>query len=102
MRISRLSAWVPGHGRWLKEAGPAGVSRIRAKMARAVELAAVLGSDEVGQALGLAAAAGRFGDEDLPSILDHLAANKPAGELVRADEVHSVQPGTSGWQALGQ
>lgn len=92
----------PGAGRWLKEAGPAGASRIRAKMARAVELAAVLGSDKVDQALGLAAAAGRFGDEDLPSILDHLAANKPAGDLVRADEAHSVQPGTGGWQALGQ
>jgi hypothetical protein len=92
----------PGAGRWLKEAGPAGTTRIRAKMARAVELAAVLGSVKVDQALGLAAAAGRFGDEDLPSILDHLAASKPAGELVRADEAHSVQPGTGGWQALGQ
>jgi hypothetical protein len=92
----------PGAGRWLKEAGPSGASRIRAKMARAVELAAVLGSDKVDQALGLAAAAGRFGDEDLPAILDHLAASKPAGDLVRADEAHSVQPGTIGWQALGQ
>ncbi|MFF7534335.1 hypothetical protein ACFZB2_35275 [Streptomyces bobili] len=28
----------PGAGRWFKEAGPAGATRIRAKMARAVEL----------------------------------------------------------------
>jgi transposase len=91
-----------GAGRWLKEAGPAGASRIRAKMARALELAAVLGGERVDQALGLAAAAGRFGDEDLPLILDHLAANRPARDLVRADETHSVQPGTGGWQALGQ
>jgi hypothetical protein len=92
----------PGAGRWLKEAGPAGATRIRAKMARAVELAAVLGTDKVDEALGLAAAAGRFGDDDLPSILDHLAAHKPLGEVVRADEAHSVQPGTGGWQAMGQ
>jgi hypothetical protein len=92
----------PGAGRWLKEAGPAGASRIRAKMARAVELATILGADKVDEALGLAAAAGRFGDEDLPSILDHLAANRPPGDVVRVDEAHSVQPGTGGWQAMGQ
>jgi len=84
------------------EAGPAGASRIRAKMARAVELATILGADKVDEALGLAAAAGRFGDEDLPSILDHLASNRPPGDVVRVDEAHSVQPGTGGWQAMGQ
>ncbi|MER6961564.1 hypothetical protein [Streptomyces sp. NPDC000618] len=52
----------PGAGRWLKEAGPAGATRIRAKMARAVELAVILGVAKVDEALGLAAAAGRFGD----------------------------------------
>jgi transposase len=92
----------PGAGRWLKEAGPAGAVRIRAKMARAVELAAVLGTGQVDKALGLAAAAGRFADDDLPLILDHLAAHKPPADLVRADEAHSVQPGTGGWQALGR
>ncbi|WP_329390208.1 hypothetical protein OG625_38540 [Streptomyces sp. NBC_01351] len=89
----------PGAGRWLKEAGPAGAVRIRAKMARAVELATVLGND---QALGLAATAGRFADDDLLSILGHIADSKPAGEVVRADEAHSVQNGTIGWQALGR
>ncbi|MEH0483549.1 IS21 family transposase [Streptomyces scabiei] len=92
----------PGAGRWLKEAGPAGAVRIRAKMARAVELATVLGNDKVDQALGLAATAGRFADDDLLSILGHIADSKPAGEVVRADESHSVQNGTIGWQALGQ
>jgi hypothetical protein len=71
-------------------------------MARAVELATILGTGKVDEALGLAAAAGRFGDEDLPSILDHLAASRPPGDLVRVDETHSVQPGTGGWQAMGQ
>ncbi|NUK01111.1 hypothetical protein [Streptomyces lunaelactis] len=69
----------PGAGRWLKEAGPAGAVRIRAKMARAVELATVMGSDSVDLALGLAATAGRFADDDLLSILEHLAASRPAG-----------------------
>ncbi|MFG2480805.1 hypothetical protein [Streptomyces fagopyri] len=45
---------------------------------------------------------GRFADEDLLSILEHIAAGEPAGEVVRADEAHSVQSGTIGWQALGQ
>ncbi|WP_406116379.1 IS21 family transposase [Streptomyces sp. NBC_01014] len=92
----------PGAGRWLKEAGPAGATRIRAKMARAVELATVLGNDKVDHALGLAATAGRFADDDLLSILGHIADSKPAGEVVRADEAHSVQNGTAGWQAFGQ
>jgi hypothetical protein len=58
----------PGSGRWLQEAGPAGATRIRAKMPRAVELATVLGNDRVDQTLGLAATAGRFADGDLLSI----------------------------------
>jgi hypothetical protein len=70
-------------------------------MARAVELAAVVGADRVDQALGLAAIAGRFGDDDVAAIADHLAASGPAGDLVSADERHSAQPGTSGWAALG-
>ncbi|MCX4580438.1 hypothetical protein OHB41_46255 [Streptomyces sp. NBC_01571] len=92
----------PGVGRWLKEAGPAGASRIRAKMAHAGELTAVLGSHRVDQSLGLAAAAGRFAEDDLVSILEHIAAGKPVGQVVRADEAHSVQNGTVAWQALGR
>ncbi|MFJ4188192.1 hypothetical protein [Kitasatospora sp. NPDC089509] len=64
-------------------------------------LATVLGSTRVDQALGQAATAGRFADDDLVSILEHIAASKPAGQAVRADEAHSVQNGTIGWQALG-
>ena len=90
-----------GADRWLTEAAAAGAQRIRSKMARAVELAAVTGSAQVDQALGLAAIAGRFGDDDLPAILDHLAVAGAAGELVAADEAHSAQPGTGGWAAFG-
>jgi hypothetical protein len=71
-------------------------------MARAVELAAVLGAERVDEALGLAAIAGRFADDDLPAIVDHLSDHRAVGELVRADETHSAQPGTASWQALGQ
>ena len=47
--------------------------RIRAKMARAVELARPGQRPESTRPLDLAAAAGRFADGDLPSIADHLA-----------------------------
>jgi hypothetical protein len=70
-------------------------------MARAVELAAVVGAGKVDAALGLAAIAGRFADGDLASIIDHLAAEREIGEVVIADEAHSAQPGTSGWARLG-
>jgi hypothetical protein len=90
-----------GAARWLTEAAAAGTQRVRSKMARAVELAAVVGAANVDQALGLAAICSRFADEDLPAIVDHLAAAGQAGELVTADEAHSAQPGTRSWAALG-
>ena len=70
-------------------------------MARAVELAAVVGTEKTDAALGLAAIAGRFADGDLASVIDHLAAEGAPGEVVIADEAHSAQPGTSGWARLG-
>jgi transposase len=90
-----------GAHRWLVEAAAAGVARVRAKMAQAVELAAALGPEQVDQALGLAAVAGRFDEDDLPSICDHLDSAAPPGDLVVAGEAHSIQPGTAGWAALG-
>ena len=90
-----------GAQRWLAEAAASGAARIRSKMARAVELAAVVGAGQVDAALGLAAIAGRFADGDLASIIDHLAAEGETVGVVIADEVHSVQPGTAGWARLG-
>jgi len=90
-----------GAQRWLAEAAASGTARIRSKMARAVELAAVVGAGQADAALGLAAIAGRFADGDLASIIDHLAAERTPGEVVIADEAHSAQPGTSGWARLG-
>lgn len=91
-----------GARRWLVEAAASGVTRIRGKMARAVELAAVLGADRVEEALGLAAIAGRFAEDDLASICDHLAACGTPQAVVAADETHSAQPGTAGWGRFGQ
>ena len=90
-----------GAQRWLAEAAASGAARIRSKMARAVELAAVVGADKVEAALGLAAIACRFADGDLASIIDHLAAERDTVGVVLANEAHSVQPGTSGWARLG-
>jgi hypothetical protein len=89
-----------GARRWLIEAAAAGAQRVRAKMAHAVELASLVGAARVDEALGLAAIAGRFADDDLPAILDHLAVHGTAGQVVTADEAHSAQPGTGGWAAL--
>jgi len=91
-----------GAHRWLVEAAATGVTRIRTKMLKALELAAALGPDSVDEALGLAAIAGRFADEDLPSIVDHLATSASITDVVRADENHSAQPGTSVWEGLGE
>jgi transposase len=86
---------------WLVEAAAHGTVRVRAKMARAVEFATILGLDKVDQALGLAAAAGRFDEADLGSILDHLAMRGDPGDLVHVDETHSAQPGTGSWGRFG-
>ena len=50
---------------WLVEAAAAGASRVRSKMAEAVAFAKLHGAAAVDQALGTAALAGRFADNDL-------------------------------------
>lgn len=91
-----------GATRWLVEAAAVGTARIRTKMAEAVELAALVGGERVEEALGMAAIAGRFGEGDLVSILDHIEAGRGGLELIRADEAHSVQPGTRSWEGFGR
>ena len=87
----------PGAQQWLVEAAAVGAQRVRSKMQAAVELASLVGVEAVDAALGTAAAAGRFLEGDLLSIVEHQAAGASAAGLVVADEQHSVQPGTSGW-----
>ena len=91
----------PGAMQWLIEASAAGAVRVRAKMAAAVELAALVGAEAVDAALGVAATAGRFAENDLAAIVSHRATGKPATDLVIADEAYSVQPGTSAWAGFG-
>jgi len=90
-----------GAERWLREACATGVARVRAKMAEAVELASLVGSEPVDRALGVAAFAGRFAEGDLASIVEHLERSGTAEDLVRADEAYSAQPGTSAWEGFG-
>jgi transposase len=89
-----------GAERWLRTAAAAGVSRIRNKMSRAVELSALCGRERVDRALALAAESERFGDKDLASILEHV--NRPPLHLLTADERFSTQPGTSAWKEFGK
>jgi hypothetical protein len=86
---------------WLAEAAAAGVTRIRAKMAGAVELAALAGTAAVDAALGTAALAGRFGDGDLLSITGYQSAGRADGPVTVAGEAYSAQPGTSAWAGSG-
>lgn len=86
---------------WLAEAAAAGTTKMRVKMAQAVELAKLFSRDEVDWALGHAAVHARFAEADLASILDHHATTTAAGPVSQAGEDHSLTQGTSGWAALG-
>jgi hypothetical protein len=85
-----------GAGLWLAEAAAAGTARMRAKMADAVQLAALHGPAAVDQALGRAAAAGRFAEPDLAAIIAHQAA-AAAGPDRQAGEQRTLAQGTAGW-----
>lgn len=83
---------------WLVEGAAVGTSRIKAKMADAVQLARLHGIERVDWALGHAATFQRFADGDLTSIL----AAHPAGIQHRASDAHSMQPSTKAWDQLGR
>ena len=97
---ARFLAIGDGAGLWLAEAAASGTSRVRAKMATAVQLAALHGAAAADRALGKAAAAGRFADGDLAAILAHQAA-AAGGEPSRAGEQASLAQGTAGWARHG-
>jgi transposase len=87
---------------WLIKAGAAGAQRVRRKMAEAVDLAKLHGTDEVAHALKRCADAGRFGDGDLAQVLTH---QQQAGELIpfpARSEEHSLQRSTKSWEGLGR
>ena len=90
-----------GAALWLAAAAEAGAARPRPKMAEAVALAALHGTATVDWALGHAAVMGRFAEGDVSSIIAHQAA-AGSGEARRADEAHTLQPGTSAWEGFGR
>jgi len=86
---------------WLAEAAAAGTTKMRVKMAQAVELAKLFTPEEVDWALGHAAVHARFAEADLASILDHHRTATAAGPVSQAGEDRSLTQGTRGWAALG-
>jgi hypothetical protein len=90
----------PAAERWLIAAAAAGTTRLRRKLAEAVDLAKLHGPEDVDEALATAAAAGRFGDGDLAAILAHRGAQ--VIELpTRASEERSLQRSTRSWEGFG-
>ncbi len=90
----------PGAQGWLISAAAVGTARIRTKMIAAVALAKIYGPSPVDRALATAAELSRFADEDLAQLMRHQATARP-GELVRVDELRSLQAGTSSWAGFG-
>jgi hypothetical protein len=85
---------------WLTEAAAAGTSRIRVKMAEVVALAKLIGSEQVGWALGHAAVTGRFADGDVAAIAAHHATTA-SGPSCAAGEDHTLAQGTASWAGFG-
>ncbi|HZE03978.1 MAG TPA: IS21 family transposase [Solirubrobacteraceae bacterium] len=94
----------PGAERWLVQAAAAGAQRVRRKIAEAVDLSKLHGSEEVEHALRACGEAGRFGDGDLAAILAH-RRQQSGGELIpfpARSEDHSLQRSTRSWEELGR
>ncbi len=85
---------------WLISAAATGVPRIRTKMSRAVELAALLGGERVNEALRRAAQAGRFAEHDLASIISHVSSGQEPSTLAGAPV--SGPRGTKAWEVVGR
>ena len=91
-----------GAERWLKRAAAEGTQRIRRKMAEAVDLAKLHGTESVNEALGRCASYGRFADGDLASILAHQQTATVIALPRRAPEDASLQTSTRSWEGFGR
>src|SRR5450631_1128215 len=93
----------PGAEAWLIRAAAEGATRVRRKMAEAVDLAKLHGTGQVEHALDVCADAGRFGDGDLAAILAH---QERSGTVIpfpaRVSEEQSLQCSTRSWEGLGR
>ncbi len=87
---------------WLIAAAAAGASRVRRKLAEAVDLAKLHGSIQVDEALRAAADAGRFADGDLAAILAHHDSAKVIAFPAKASEQQSLQRSTAAWEGYGR
>jgi transposase len=90
---------------WLTRAAAVGATRVRRKMAEAVDLAKLHGAEAVDQALRVAARAERFGDGDLASILAHHRSAEVIELPGRAQErsaARSLQRSTAAWEGFGR
>jgi len=85
---------------WLIAAAAAGTSGIHTRMQGALDLRAFHDAAAVDVALGLAASAERFAQEDLTSILAHQASALP-GAHASTHQEPSLQASTSRWSGFG-
>ena len=87
-----------GDGARMRLAEPAAsvASRVRAKMAEAVQLTRLCDAAAVDRALGETAAAGRFGQGDLTATLAH-QATAGAGPVIWPSEAATLARGTTSW-----
>jgi len=92
----------PGAEAWLLKAAAAGTSRVRRKMAEAVDLAKLHGQEELERALASCAQAGRFGEGDLAAVLAHQQSGKVIPFPVRSSEEQTLQRSTAAWEGFGR
>jgi hypothetical protein len=92
----------PGAEAWLIMAAAAGATRVRRKMAEAVDLAKLHGSEQVEHALGVCAEAGRFADGDLAAILAHQQSGTVIPFPARVSEDASLQRSTRSREGFGR
>lgn len=92
----------PGASKWLRRAAAAGATRVRRKMAEAVDLSKMHGGEKVDEALEAAADVSRFGDGDLASIIAH----RESAEVIEFPRRHSedatLQSSTAAWEGFGR
>jgi transposase len=86
---------------WLVAAAAAGATRVRRKMAEAVDLAKLHGLGDIERALGVCAEAGRFGEGDLASVLAHHDGAQVIELPTRASDEQSLQRSTATWEGFG-
>lgn len=92
----------PGASRWLTKAAAVGATRVRRKMAQAVDLAKMHGAENVDEALEAAADVERFGDGDLASILAHRSSAEVIEFPRRHSEDATLQSSTAAWEGFGR